>query len=75
MDASNMLKPALARGVLRCCGATTINEYRKVCLLTPCRKALQRSQLTRARAVRAVFPPCSTLKRTQPWLVGSSPSL
>lgn len=29
MDASNMLKPALARGTLHCCGATTINEYRK----------------------------------------------
>ncbi len=29
MDASNMLKPALARGDLRCVGATTINEYRK----------------------------------------------
>lgn len=29
MDASNMLKPALARGTLRCIGATTINEYRK----------------------------------------------
>jgi len=29
MDASNMLKPALARGSLRCVGATTINEYRK----------------------------------------------
>ncbi len=29
MDASNMLKPALARGELRCVGATTINEYRK----------------------------------------------
>ncbi|KAI9093074.1 P-loop containing nucleoside triphosphate hydrolase protein [Phlyctochytrium arcticum] len=29
MDASNMLKPALARGTLRCCGATTIDEYRK----------------------------------------------
>ncbi len=29
MDASNMLKPALARGALRCVGATTINEYRK----------------------------------------------
>jgi ATP-dependent Clp protease ATP-binding subunit ClpB len=28
MDASNMLKPALARGELRCIGATTINEYR-----------------------------------------------
>jgi ATP-dependent Clp protease ATP-binding subunit ClpB len=29
LDASNMLKPALARGTLRCVGATTINEYRK----------------------------------------------
>ena len=29
MDASNMLKPALARGELRAVGATTLNEYRK----------------------------------------------
>ena len=29
MDASNMLKPALARGSLRAIGATTLNEYRK----------------------------------------------
>ncbi|MEK6680276.1 MAG: ATP-dependent chaperone ClpB, partial [Nitrospirota bacterium] len=29
MDASNMLKPALARGELRCVGATTIDEFRK----------------------------------------------
>jgi ATP-dependent Clp protease ATP-binding subunit ClpB len=29
MDASNMLKPALARGELRCVGATTLSEYRK----------------------------------------------
>jgi ATP-dependent Clp protease ATP-binding subunit ClpB len=29
MDASNMLKPALARGELRCIGATTLSEYRK----------------------------------------------
>ena len=30
IDASNMLKPALARGDLRCIGATTLNEYKKV---------------------------------------------
>jgi ATP-dependent Clp protease ATP-binding subunit ClpB len=30
MDASNMLKPALARGELHCVGATTLNEYRKI---------------------------------------------
>ncbi len=29
IDAANMLKPALARGRLRCIGATTLNEYRK----------------------------------------------
>ena len=29
MDASNMLKPALARGELHCVGATTMNEYRQ----------------------------------------------
>jgi ATP-dependent Clp protease ATP-binding subunit ClpB len=29
MDASNMLKPALAKGELRCIGATTLDEYRK----------------------------------------------
>jgi len=28
-DAANMLKPALARGLLRCIGATTLDEYRK----------------------------------------------
>ena len=29
MDASNILKPALARGELQCIGATTLDEYRK----------------------------------------------
>ena len=29
IDAANLLKPALARGELRCIGATTLNEYRK----------------------------------------------
>lgn len=29
MDASNLLKPALARGGIRCIGATTLNEYRQ----------------------------------------------
>lgn len=29
MDAANMLKPALARGVVQCIGATTLDEYRK----------------------------------------------
>ena len=29
MDASNLLKPALARGELHCIGATTLDEYKK----------------------------------------------
>src|SRR6185436_497290 len=29
VDAANMLKPSLARGELRCIGATTLDEYRK----------------------------------------------
>ncbi len=29
MDASNLLKPALARGTLHCIGATTIKRYKK----------------------------------------------
>ena len=30
MDASNILKPALARGDIQIIGATTLNEYRKI---------------------------------------------
>lgn len=35
MDASNLLKPMLARGELRCIGATTLDEYRKYIEKTP----------------------------------------
>ncbi|KAM3579928.1 chaperone ATPase hsp78 [Umbelopsis sp. WA50703] len=35
MDAGNLLKPALARGQLRCTGATTIDEYRKYIMQDP----------------------------------------
>ena len=38
IDASNMLKPALARGDLRCVGATTLGEYRKYIEKDPARK-------------------------------------
>ena len=30
LDAGNLLKPALARGEVQCCGATTLNEYRSI---------------------------------------------
>ena len=36
IDASNLLKPALARGELRCIGATTIDEYRRVVSWSGC---------------------------------------
>ncbi|SAL95784.1 hypothetical protein [Absidia glauca] len=35
MDAANLIKPALARGQLRCVGATTIDEYRKYIMADP----------------------------------------
>ncbi len=66
MDASNLLKPALARGQLRCIGATTIDEYRKyiekdkvntsnMCskrLMTPCVFRLFSPRLPRLLKVR-----------------------
>ena len=47
MDASNMLKPALARGELRVIGATTLNEY-------------QRAHRTRPRPRRAASSPSTS---------------
>jgi len=53
MDAGNLLKPALARGQLRCIGATTIDEYRQYIEKDA---ALERrfQQVTRAAAAAAV---------------------
>ena len=52
MDAGNLLKPALARGQLRCIGATTIDEYRQYIEKDA---ALERrfQQVTRAAAAAA----------------------
>ena len=44
IDASNILKPALARGELQCIGATTLDEYRKI---------------LRKTRIRTSFPTCS----------------
>jgi ATP-dependent Clp protease ATP-binding subunit ClpB len=60
MDAANMLKPALARGELRCIGATTLDEYRKHVekdaalerRFQPCSSASPRSR-TRSRSCAA----------------------
>lgn len=54
VDASNMLKPALARGELHCVGATTLNEYRKYIEKDP---AL-------ARRFQSVFVPEPTVQDT-----------
>lgn len=45
IDASNILKPALARGELQCIGATTLDEYRKI---------------LKRRGFRTSFPTCTS---------------
>ncbi|MGY9106268.1 MAG: AAA family ATPase, partial [Alphaproteobacteria bacterium] len=54
MDASNMLKPALARGELHCVGATTLDEYRKHI----------EKDAALARRFQAVFVPEPTVEDT-----------
>ncbi len=54
MDASNLLKPALARGELHCIGATTINEYKKYI----------EKDAALARRFQTIFVPESTTEDT-----------
>lgn len=54
MDASNLLKPALARGDLHCIGATTLNEYRQY---------IEKDQAL-ARRFQAVYTPEPTVEDT-----------
>jgi ATP-dependent Clp protease ATP-binding subunit ClpB len=42
MDAANLLKPMLARGQLRCIGATTLNEYQKYVVNAEMHAAVER---------------------------------
>lgn len=65
MDASNMLKPALARGELHCVGATTLNEYRKYIEKDP---AL-------SRRFQPVYVPEPTIVDTIAMLRGLKPKL
>ena len=72
MDASNLLKPMLGRGELRCIGATTLDEYRKYIEKDP---ALERrfQQVTHGQygggswgdwlIISATYSPCSILQR------------
>ena len=54
MDASNLLKPALARGDLHCIGATTLDEYRKY---------IEKDQAL-ARRFQSVYTPEPTIEDT-----------
>ena len=57
MDASNMLKPALARGELHCIGATTLDEFRENIEKDP---ALERSFKKINRATISRRDNCNT---------------
>jgi hypothetical protein len=59
MDASNLLKPMLARGELRCIGATTLDEYRQYIEKDP---ALERYGPAVQRYACAALPTCSNLR-------------
>jgi ATP-dependent Clp protease ATP-binding subunit ClpB len=65
MDASNLLKPALARGELRCIGATTLGEYRQHLEKDP---AIE-------RRFQPVLVPEPTVEETKAILRGLSPGL
>jgi ATP-dependent Clp protease ATP-binding subunit ClpA len=63
MDASNLLKPALARGELHCIGATTLDEYRK--------HVEKDAALSAASARRPTRNTASISRRTARWCAGS----
>lgn len=58
MDAGNILKPMLARGEIRCIGATTLNEYRKYIEKTVPWNAGSSLSLSRNQVSRIRFPSC-----------------
>lgn len=59
MDASNLLKPALARGELHCLGATTLNEYKKYVEKMPLWPAVFRPYMSVNRMWKKQFPFCA----------------
>ena len=64
MDASNMLKPALARGELHCMGATTLDEYRKHIEKDAALAALSAGDGLRADSWRTRYPFCAASRRS-----------
>jgi len=59
IDASNMLKPALARGELRCIGATTLNEYKKHIEKTRRSSGASSRCWWASRALKTPLPSCA----------------
>lgn len=59
MDAGNILKPMLARGELRCIGATTLNEYRKYIEKTALWNAASSPLWLKSRMLRILSPFCA----------------
>jgi ATP-dependent Clp protease ATP-binding subunit ClpB len=64
MDASNMLKPMLARGELRCVGATTLDEYRKHSRRTPPSSGASSPSSSASRRSRTRSPSCGASRRS-----------
>jgi ATP-dependent Clp protease ATP-binding subunit ClpC len=63
IDASNMLKPALARGELQCVGATTLDEYRKHIESDPRWSGASRRCLSTSRGGRRDCDPARAARR------------
>ena len=56
MDASNLLKPMLGRGELRCIGATTLDEYRK-CAWSSCTPLSNNTRIPTNTNTSVQYPP------------------
>lgn len=70
MDASNLLKPALARGELHCLGATTLNEYKNMLKKMPLWHGVSSRFLLMSRAWRKQFPFCAALRTNLNFITG-----
>ncbi len=71
VDASNMLKPALARGELRCIGATTLDEYRKYIEKDAALERGSSRSTSMSRASKTRSPSCAGLKNATNYTTGS----
>jgi len=70
VDASNMLKPALARGELRCIGATTLNEYKKYIEKDPALERRSSQSSWANHRLRKPFPYSVDSKKSTKFITG-----